>query len=65
MRITTKTMPEIEAVWLFGSYAEQRAKDESDIDLAIVSPLFGEDYPKALSLAYRALWELPGVPSIH
>ncbi len=65
VRITAKTVPEIEEVWLFGSYAEQRAKDESDIDLAIVSPLFGEDYPKALSLVCRALWELSGVPSIH
>ena len=65
VRITAKNVPETEEVWLFGSYAEQRAKDESDIDLAIVSPLFEENYPKALSLACRALWELSGVPRIH
>ncbi len=65
VRITAETVPGMEEVWLFGSYAEQRANDESDIDLAIVSPLFGTDYPKALSLACRALWELVEAPRIH
>jgi len=28
----------VEAVFLFGSYAENRANEDSDIDVAVVSP---------------------------
>lgn len=30
--------PEVEAVFLFGSYAEGRARPDSDLDLALVGP---------------------------
>jgi len=34
----------VEAAFLFGSYAENRANNDSDIDIAIVSPDFGKDF---------------------
>lgn len=34
----------IEAVFLFGSYALNKANEDSDIDVAIISPDFGKDF---------------------
>ncbi len=42
----------IEKVILFGSRAKNTARDDSDIDLAIVSPLFGKDLIDELTLLF-------------
>ncbi|HBG48748.1 MAG TPA: nucleotidyltransferase domain-containing protein [Cyanobacteria bacterium UBA9971] len=34
----------VEKVYLFGSYAVNRAKESSDIDVAVISPDFGINY---------------------
>jgi len=34
----------VEAVYLFGSYAQNNANSDSDIDIAVVSPDFGKDF---------------------
>jgi len=34
----------VEVVILFGSYAQNQANTESDIDVAVVSPDFGKDF---------------------
>jgi len=34
----------IEAVFLFGSYAQNKANKDSDIDIAVISPDFGKDF---------------------
>ena len=34
----------IEAVFLFGSYAQNKANNDSDIDVAVISPDFGKDF---------------------
>ncbi|MDD3014555.1 MAG: nucleotidyltransferase domain-containing protein [Candidatus Gastranaerophilales bacterium] len=34
----------IEAVFLFGSYAKNTADENSDIDIAVISPDFGKDF---------------------
>lgn len=44
-----KRYPTIEAVYLFGSHAQGRARADSDIDLAVV-PRRGEDPPDKLDL---------------
>jgi uncharacterized protein len=43
-------------VILYGSYAKGKAIDESDIDLAIESPAFGENYIKDWQFLYRCVW---------
>jgi predicted nucleotidyltransferase len=43
-----------ESVWLFGSYAEERADNDSDIDLAVVMPGVKNKFYKELELTkYR------------
>ncbi len=34
----------VEAVFLFGSYADNTANDDSDIDVAVISSDFGKDF---------------------
>lgn len=34
----------VEAVFLFGSYALNKANEDSDIDVAVISPDFGKDF---------------------
>jgi predicted nucleotidyltransferase len=34
----------VEAVFLFGSYGQNKADENSDIDVAIISPDFGKDF---------------------
>ncbi|MBX3015682.1 MAG: nucleotidyltransferase domain-containing protein [Caldilineaceae bacterium] len=47
------TLPEIQAIYLFGSYAAQRANAQSDLDLALLLP------PRqAFLLAHDVWWKL-------
>lgn len=39
----------VEKVILFGSYAKGKNYAESDIDLCLISPLFGENYHETIS----------------
>lgn len=41
------------AIYLFGSYAKEKQHDWSDIDLAVVSDSFGDDYTKESVLLNR------------
>ena len=34
----------VEAVYLFGSHAQNKADKDSDIDVAVISPDFGKDF---------------------
>ncbi len=34
----------VSAAYIFGSYAKGTADDNSDIDICIISPVFGKDY---------------------
>ena len=34
----------VEFVFLFGSYADNKANEDSDIDIAVISPDFGKDF---------------------
>lgn len=34
----------VEKAYLFGSFAKKRANKDSDIDVCIVSPMFGKNY---------------------
>lgn len=43
----------VATVYLFGSYAEGKADDLSDIDLAVVSPAFGRNRHRDLALLSR------------
>lgn len=43
----------VSSVHLFGSYAEGKAGDDSDIDVAVISPAFGEDRHRDLALLSR------------
>lgn len=36
----------VEATIVFGSYAQNRADENSDIDIAVISPDFGKDFVK-------------------
>ncbi len=47
---------QITKVILFGSYAKGNAVDDSDIDVAIESPDFGENYIKEWQHLYRCVW---------
>lgn len=40
----TKSMFPVDRAYLFGSYAKRNNIQESDIDVCIVSPVFGKDY---------------------
>jgi len=39
-----------ESVWLFGSFAENRAQEDSDIDLAVVMPQVRQKFFKEVEL---------------
>jgi predicted nucleotidyltransferase len=43
----------VRSVYLFGSYADGRAGDDSDIDVAVISPAFGKDRHRDLTLLSR------------
>ena len=48
----SKQVP-VKSVYLFGSYAEGRASDDSDIDVAVISPAFGKNRHQDLALLSR------------
>jgi uncharacterized protein len=45
---------------LFGSHAQGTQREGSDIDICIVSPLFGDDYHKALVSLMHATLDIDG-----
>jgi predicted nucleotidyltransferase len=53
VELAIKKLPDIEQIWLFGSYSNGTANDDSDIDLAVISPSVGyarQDVIKKLSI---------------
>jgi predicted nucleotidyltransferase len=48
----------VERVVLFGSRAVGTARDDSDVDLAIVSPDFGRDRHEEGTLLHQAAWRI-------
>jgi len=62
---TLPVAPDIEEIWLFGSYAKGTAHENSDLDLAVVSPRFAKDYPSAISVVAQALWDIDVPIQIH
>ena len=55
---TLTRVPDIEEVWLFGSYNNGTPNDNSDVDLAIVSERFADNLPVAMIDFYEAVWEM-------
>jgi len=43
----------VDKVYLFGSHASNKAKETSDIDIAIISPDFGKDYMEEMRLLMK------------
>lgn len=43
----------IEKVYLFGSHVSNKAKETSDIDVAIISPDFGKNYMEEMRLLLK------------
>ncbi len=58
MERALKRAPEIEEIWLFGSYVNGEPHDDSDIDLAIISPQFAADYAAAVAHVRMPVWEM-------
>lgn len=48
----------VERVILYGSYAKGKMREDSDIDLAIVSDKFGKNYSEEGKYLFRKLWEV-------
>lgn len=46
------------AVYLYGSYSKGNARDDSDIDVAVVVPELQEDFLNASSLLWSLTWDL-------
>ena len=46
------------AVYLYGSYSKDNARDDSDIDVAVIVPELNEDFLKASSLLWSLTWDL-------
>jgi predicted nucleotidyltransferase len=44
----------VEEVYVFGSYADGTPTDDSDIDVAVISPVFSSDYWTHLKMLSRA-----------
>ncbi|AXF57861.1 nucleotidyltransferase family protein [Salicibibacter kimchii] len=55
----------IERVILYGSYAKGTATDDSDIDVAIESKDFGDNYLKEWQRLYRHVWKSGVDPSLE
>jgi predicted nucleotidyltransferase len=53
-----KRVNDIDEIWLFGSYAEGKAHDDSDIDLAVISSHFGDNALETVKKLHRALWDM-------
>jgi len=56
----------VDKIYLFGSYAKDGANEGSDIDLCVVSPIFGKDYQKEemelIKLAMKIDTDISPVP---
>lgn len=52
VELVKKQFP-VSQAYLFGSYAKNRAQESSDIDICIVSPVFGKSYWDEESLLRR------------
>ena len=55
----------VKRVILFGSYARGTATEDSDIDIAIESPDFGDNYVKDWQKLYRCVWRSGVEPIIE
>ena len=55
----------VKRVILFGSYARDTATEDSDIDIAIESPDFGDNYVKDWQKLYRCVWRSGVEPIIE
>ena len=49
----------IAAVYVFGSHAKDSAHEDSDIDVAVISPSFGSDPVRDGSWLQNKLWDAP------
>lgn len=58
LNLVRKDMP-ISAVYLFGSHAKGTAHKDSDIDIAIISPSFGNDRFADGVRLQKYLWSAP------
>ncbi|NPV53820.1 MAG: nucleotidyltransferase domain-containing protein [Firmicutes bacterium] len=54
MKALQKTLP-VERVILFGSYAKGTPQPESDIDIAVISPAFGQNPWEDRKRLYRTI----------
>ncbi|MDI3329083.1 MAG: nucleotidyltransferase domain-containing protein [Alicyclobacillaceae bacterium] len=48
---------DVEEIWLFGSYVHGTPTEDSDIDLAVVSSQFRDNFVDPMSRLYRGLWD--------
>lgn len=48
----------VDAIWLFGSRIRGDFREDSDLDIAVVSPEFDQNYMVAYRKANLALWRL-------
>ena len=48
----------VEKTFLYGSYASGRSHDDSDVDLAIVSPDFGKDRFEEGKFLFKLAWQI-------
>lgn len=55
----------VNKVILYGSYAEGTATAESDIDIAIVSPDFGDNFVEDCHKLSRSVWRSGVEPSLE
>lgn len=57
VEVLKKDIP-IQRVVIYGSYAKGKAKKDSDIDLAIISPKFGKNPQEDGKYLFGKLWEV-------
>jgi len=48
----------VEKTFLYGSHASGRSRDDSDVDLAIVSPDFGKDRFEEGKFLFKLAWQI-------
>lgn len=57
IEVIKKDIP-VSKVILYGSYAKKKAKQTSDIDLAIISEKLGKNHQEEGKYLFRKLWEV-------
>lgn len=62
---TVSSATDVEEIWLFGSYLNGSPNEDSDIDIAVVSERFAEDYPGTIADMCRAVWNMKSGPDIQ